>query len=49
MMIEKYCPKSVKQMIEQEFGGLTMRGHRMEAYTTRFNETCYLVHRNGKP
>ena len=42
MMLEEYCPKSVKHMLEQEFENLTLKGHEIEAYTTRFNELATL-------
>ena len=37
MMVEEYCPKSVRQHSKEEFESLTMKGSELEAYTNRFN------------
>ena len=38
MMVNEYCPRSVKQMLEREFRDLIMKGYEVGAYTTSFNE-----------
>ena len=38
MMLEEFCPKSVRPMMEQELGNVVIESYEIEAYTTRFTE-----------
>ena len=42
MLVEEYCPREEIHKLEQELWTLTMKGSKINAYTSRFNDLAVM-------